>query len=96
MLPRGLTNIPWHRLRRLGVGVLETQGFDYVVLGKSGIWSPREGALAESLMGPESSFAIERCFSKKAPWPMPSTAGMYTNLDKLSPEICVLRRVAES
>lgn len=96
MLPRGLINIPWQRLHRRGFGLLDRRRYDYVVLARSGLWHAREEAVAERLLAAESAFVTAACFSAERPWPMPSTVGIFTNLDKLSPEICVLRRAAST
>lgn len=94
MLPRELIGMPWPRLRRLGVEVLAQRGFDYVVWSRSGILRPGEAALAAGLATEAGGFVRERCFATPRPWPMPATEGIYTNLDKINPEVCVLRRRA--
>ncbi len=92
MLPRGLSHIPWKNV--YGKRPRSLNSFDYLVFGRSNFWATREEAVWSEFQKTESPFALRECFVSAPPWPMPSTEGIYTNLDKVSPEICVLQRDA--
>jgi Dolichyl-phosphate-mannose-protein mannosyltransferase len=94
MLPRGVDSIPWSRAHRLGPQKLRHRDFDFLVFSRSGLWEAREEALYRRLQRPGSGFALATCITGARPWLLPSTDGLYTNLDKVSPEVCVLRRLS--
>ena len=96
MLPRGVQLVPWRRIHRHGFGVAAQLGADLVVVSTDDLWKERERAFYRALESGELGYQRVLLHRSVPLFNLLDTEGIFTNLDKLNPEIAVFRRGAGS